>query len=53
MDGADELFGRGAKRDGAVEEDVQALHAKIGQLTMEKDFFERGLARLHGRAGKP
>jgi transposase-like protein len=52
MDGAGELFGRGAKREVVVEEDVQALHAKIGQLTMEKDFLERGLARLHGPGGK-
>jgi transposase len=38
MNGAGELFARGAKRDGELEDDVQALHATIGQLTMEKDF---------------
>jgi hypothetical protein len=31
---------------------VQALHAKIGQLTMENDFLERGLERIHGPRGK-
>jgi transposase len=41
MDGAGEVFARGAKRDGELEDDVQALHATIGQLTMEKDFRTR------------
>ena len=30
----------------------QKLHAKIGQLTMENDFLERGLERIHGPRGK-
>ncbi len=28
------------------------VHAKIGQLTMENDFLERGLERIHGPRGK-
>lgn len=32
--------------------DIKALHAKIGQLTMERDFLERGLQRIHGPKGK-
>ena len=31
---------------------TQELHAKIGQLTMENDFLERGLERIHGPRGK-
>jgi transposase len=28
------------------------VHAKIGQLTMENNFLERGLERIHGPRGK-
>lgn len=31
---------------------IQELHAKIGQLTVENDFLERGLERIHGPRGK-
>ena len=33
-------------------ETIEQLHAKIGQLTMENDFLERGLERIHGPRGK-
>jgi len=53
VEGAGGLFGRSAKEAaGKDDEDVQALHAKIGQLTMENDFLERGLTRIHGPRGK-
>ena len=32
--------------------EVLELRAKIGQLTMENDFLERGLERIHGPRGK-
>jgi transposase-like protein len=36
-----------------VEEvDVQALHAKIGQLTLENDFLEKALGRIGGPSVK-
>ena len=35
-----------------AEKTIQELHAKIGQLTMENDFLERGLERTHGPRGK-
>ena len=35
-----------------TEKTVKELHAKIGQLTMENDFLERGLERIHGPRGK-
>jgi transposase-like protein len=36
-----------------VEEvDVDKLHAKIGQLTLENDFLEKALGRVGGPNGK-
>lgn len=52
VDGAGDLFGRNASSGGTTDETVAALHAKIGQLTMENDFLERGLARIHGPKDK-
>ncbi len=46
MDGLDEVFSNGAdqaRRD--VEAEVHDLHAKIGQLAVERDFLARGLKR--------
>ena len=45
---APDVFGKGAKKAEDTAEAVQELHAKIGQLTMENDFLERGLERIHG-----
>ncbi len=49
---ATDVFGKGAKKQESAEETIQELHAKIGQLTMENDFLERGLERIHGPRGK-
>jgi transposase-like protein len=46
MDGLGEVFSNGgdqARR--AVEAEVHDLHAKIGQLTVERDFLAKGLKR--------
>ena len=40
-----------APADGHQQE-VLELRAKVGQLTMENDFLERGLERIHGPRGK-
>lgn len=45
---APDVFGKGAKKTEAATETIQELHTKIGQLTMENDFLERGLERIHG-----
>ncbi len=47
MDQASSLFDGGAssKTDN---KHVDQLHAKIGQLTMERDFLEQGLERTQG-----
>lgn len=52
LSNAPDIFGKGAKAAEESSETVQQLHAKIGQLTMENDFLERGLERIHGPRGK-
>ena len=50
MDGLGAVFSNGADRAGADHEaEVHDLHAKIGQLTVERDFLARGLARVPPR----
>ena len=46
VEGLDEVFsGPASKRGGEQEATIRDLHAKIGELTVERDFFRRGLAR--------
>ncbi len=52
LSGASDVFGDTAAKSEDSEAAVQELHAKIGQLTMENDFLERGLERIHGPRGK-
>ena len=52
VESAGGVFARTAQSGGKDDETVAALHAKIGQLTMENDFLERGLERIHGPRGK-
>ena len=41
---AAQLFARGSdKAQQASDEQIKELHAKIGQLTIEKDFLKKGL----------
>ena len=50
MDGLGAVFSNGADKAGADHEtEVHDLHAKIGQLTVERDFLARGLARVPPR----
>lgn len=51
-DHADQLFGRSEKQTADNERKLNELHAKIGELTMERDFLARGLERIHGPKGK-
>ncbi len=48
---AGSVFSKG-KQPSSGEEEIKALQAKIGELTMERDFLERGLERIHGPRGK-
>ena len=45
LDGAVELFASGSERQRDQEEVVKDLHAKIGELTVERDFLSRALKR--------
>ena len=46
MDGLGAVFSNGADKVGADHEaEVHDLHAKIGQLTVERDFLAKGLKR--------
>jgi transposase-like protein len=47
---SEELFAREARVQ--PEADVKALHAKIGQLTMENDFLSSALGRVSGPSAK-
>lgn len=49
---ADQVFGGSGKHALESEHKIKELHAKIGQLTMERDFLERGLERIHNPPGK-
>ena len=42
---AEHVFGAGAVEAEHSEQETQQLHAKIGQLTMEKDFLSKALGR--------
>ncbi len=46
MDGLGSVFSNGAdKAQSDREGEVHDLHAKIGQLTVERDFLAKGLKR--------
>ena len=46
IDGLGEVFSNGADKAGRDREaEVHDLHAKIGQLTVERDFLAGGLKR--------
>jgi transposase len=47
LDGAAGVFGSGPSSAAAPPVDLKALHAKIGELTLENDFLEGAL----GKAG--
>jgi transposase-like protein len=47
LENADQVFGKSEKLSEESEFNIKELHAKIGQLTMERDFLEQGLERIH------
>ena len=51
LENADSVFGQEQQQHDTAGQ-VKDLHAKIGQLTMERDFLEEGLERIHGPIGK-
>jgi len=49
LDSASEVFDRegGGAGSSELESQVKDLHAKIGELAMEKDFLSKALGRVH------
>lgn len=49
LDSAPVAFSPGGGHSSEAESQatIKELHAKIGELTMERDFLDRGLAKLH------
>ena len=46
LEGLGAVFSNGAERAGRDHEaEIERLHAKIGQLTVERDFLSKGLKR--------
>lgn len=45
VEGAEDVFGGQAEQNKHNEQEVEKLHAKIGQLAMENDFLSRTLGR--------
>ena len=44
--GSDVFDGKGSSKETIATVDVEKLHAKIGQLTLERDFLERALSKV-------
>ena len=53
LEGLPEVFAGGAGRKAALEHEakIRDLHAKIGELTVERDFFSAGSSAEPGGAG--
>ena len=51
VEGMKEVFSKGAERShGEHEGEIRDLHAKIGELTMERDFLPKGSSGEQGEA---
>jgi len=45
LEGSKDVFGSSEKEQKHVESEIKELHAKIGQLTMERDFLAKAFGR--------
>ena len=45
IEGAADVFGSNKKERETTEWEIEKLHAKIGQLTMERDFLSKAFSR--------
>jgi transposase len=52
LEGASGVFDEGRKEDSGPTVDVNRLHAKIGELTLENDFLAGALGKAGLRSGK-
>ena len=46
------IFGAGAVEGAADRERIRELHAKIGELTVERDFLDSALGRFPGPSAR-
>jgi transposase-like protein len=46
LEGAADVFDKGGSKSRNEEEQIKELHAKIGELAMEKDFLKKALGRV-------
>ena len=52
LENAAGIFGPGTVAGSADRERIKELHEKIGQLTVERDFFETALGRFPGPSAR-
>lgn len=52
LEHAPEIFGNGHSGSADSERRLQELHAKIGELTMERDFLANALGRFPATSAK-
>ena len=53
LDGAEDVFGSSLERGRELsDEELKALHAKIGQQALEIDFLSGALGRIDGTSAK-
>ena len=52
MERAGEIFGGGAAEVAADREKLRDLHAKIGELTVERDFLADALGKFPGTSAR-
>jgi transposase len=52
LEKATEIFGKSATEASADRQRIQELHAKIGELTIERDFLGKALGRYPGTSGR-
>ena len=52
LDAVPDVFAKGGRQKLAEQDEakIRDLHAKIGELTVERDFLERGLKRCAGQS---
>ncbi len=52
LENAAGIFGAGVVEGAADRERIRELHAKIGELTVERDFLDSALGRFPGPSGR-
>jgi transposase len=52
LENAAGIFGAGAVASATDRERIRELHAKIGELTVERDFLDSALGRFPGPSGR-